>query len=191
MSFSCLSLGLSLVLFACFFAMLRGAGTAAPLVCALGAGYSLVDGLAAGEAFFCAVPVSDGGFAHPPAEQDYATFDFAGKVEQAYIEIFDLDADGVDLGEGVFGALFCLGAFGLAAGDGDYVDVRATVEKDAVIERLHFALDLFHQLLAGDRGAQQGFQHGEQRLGFVESEGAVRHGACFYFNSVAGAAVGN
>ena len=90
--------------------------------------------------------------------------------------ILHLYADGIDFGKSVFGALFGLGALGLAAGDGDHVDVRATVQEDAMIERLHLALDFFHELLAADGGAQQRLKYGKQRLGFVESEGAVGHG---------------
>jgi hypothetical protein len=53
--------------------------------------------------------------------------------------------------------------------------VSATVEEDAVIERLHLALDLFHQLLTLDRGTQKRLQHGKEGLSFAESEGAVGH----------------
>jgi hypothetical protein len=60
------------------------------LVRSLRAGNAFVDGLAAGESFVRAVPMSDGGFAHLPAEQDDAALDFAGKIEQSDIEIFNL-----------------------------------------------------------------------------------------------------
>lgn len=145
------------------------------LVRSLRADDAFIDGLAAGEAFVGAVPVGDGVFSRPPAEQDDAAFDFAGKIEQADVDIFDLDADGIDFGESVFGALLGLGALGLAAGDGYYIDVSAAVEEDAVIERLHLGFNVFHDLLAADGGAQERFEHGKKRLGFVESEGSVGH----------------
>ena len=50
------------------------------LVCPLGAGDALIDGLAAGEAFFGTVPVSDGIFAHFPAQQNHLTIHNAGKI---------------------------------------------------------------------------------------------------------------
>jgi len=49
------------------------------------------------------------------------------------------------------------------------------VQKNAVAERLLLGLNFFHQLLGGNRRAQQGFQHRQQRLGFLESEGALGH----------------
>ena len=52
------------------------------------------------------MPVGDGVFAHLPAQQDHAAFDFAGKIKQADIEVFDLNTNRVDFGESVFGALF-------------------------------------------------------------------------------------
>lgn len=145
------------------------------LVRLLGPGNSFVDGLAAGETFVRAVPVRDGVFAHLPAEQDDSALDLAGEIEQADVDVFHLDADGIDFGKCVFGALFGLGALGLAARDGNHVDVSATVEEDAMIESLHLALYVFHHLLAADGGTQQGFEYGKQRLGFVEGEGAFRH----------------
>jgi hypothetical protein len=95
----------------------------------------------------------------PIFQQNHAAFHFAGKIEQANVEIFHLHADGVDFGERIFGTLFGFGALGLAAGDRNHIDVGATVEKNAVIERLHFGFDFFHGLLAVDRCAQQGLKH--------------------------------
>ncbi len=80
--------------------------------------------------------------------------------------------------------LFGFGALGLAPRDGHHVDESATVQEDAVIGGLHFGLDFFHQLLAVDGGAQKRLEHGEQRLGFVESEGAVGHCGYFHFNAI-------
>lgn len=102
----------------------------------------------------------DGLLAHLPAEQNRATFDFAGKIKQADLEILNLHADGIDLGEGVFSALLGLGSLGLTAGERNYIDVRASVEKDAVSERLHLSFNFFHELFAGDRGTQKRFEYG-------------------------------
>src|SRR5271166_2938667 len=124
---------------------------------------AFVDGLAAGKSFFCAVPVSDGGFAHPPAEQYDAAFDFAGKIEQADVEILHLYADGVDFSDGVFGTLLGLGALRLAAGDGNHIDASAAVQKNAVIERLHLGFNFFHDFLAADGGTQKRFEDGKKR----------------------------
>ena len=59
--------------------------------------HSLVDGTASGVAFFGGVPVGDGGFAHLPTEQNDLAAEFAGKVEQADVEVLYLHADGIDL----------------------------------------------------------------------------------------------
>ena len=125
-------------------------------------GDAFVDHFAAGKSFFRSVPVRDGLFAHLPAKQDGASFDFAGKIQQADFEILDLDADGIDLGEGIFGALLGLGSLGLAAGERNYIDVRSSVEKDAVSERLHLGLNFFHELLTSNRGTQKRFEHRHQ-----------------------------
>jgi len=135
----------------------------------------MIDGLAAGESFFRAVPVSDGVFAHLPAEQNYLAFDFAGEIQQADINIFYLYADGVDFGKGVFGGLLGLGALGFSAGGSNDVNVGASVEEDAVGQGLHLGFDFFHNFLAGDGGAQQGFEHGQQRMGFVEGKSFIGH----------------
>jgi hypothetical protein len=155
----------------------------AELVGSFGARNAFVDGLTARKSFFRAVPVGDGVLAHLPAQQDHAAFDFTGEIKQADIQIFDLNADGVDFGESIFGALFGLGALGLAAGDGNHVDAGSAVEEDALIERLHLRLDFLDEVLAADRRSQQRFQHREQGLSFVESEGAVGHEGCCYFSA--------
>ena len=41
-------------------------------------------------------------FTHLPAEQDDATLDFAGKIEQTDVEVFNLDSNGINFGESVF-----------------------------------------------------------------------------------------
>ena len=114
-----------------------------------------------------------------------------GKSSRPISMILHLHADGIDFGESVFGSLFSFGALGLAPRDRDNVDMRATVEEDAVTERLHFALDFFHQLLAVDGSAQQRLEYRQQRLGLVESESAVRHDGYLYSNAIGKAAGGN
>jgi hypothetical protein len=161
------------------------------LVRSLGAGDAFVDGLAAREAFSRAVPVSNRGLAHLPAEQHDAAFDDARKIEQADVDIFDLHADGIDFGERIFGPLFGLGAFGFAPRNGHNINMRATVEKDAMGQRLHFGLDLFHEFLATDGRAQKRFEHRKKRVGFVEIESSVGHSGYFYSNANGKAAVSN
>ena len=146
------------------------------LIRPFGADDAFINGLAAGESFFRAVPVGNGGFSHFPAQQYDMAFDLARKIEQANVDIFDLDSDGVDLGEGVFGALFGLGTLRFAAGHGHDVDVGAAVEEDAVSKSLHFGFDFFHDLLAADGRAQKRFEHRKQSLSFVESESSIAHG---------------
>jgi hypothetical protein len=138
-----------------------------------GAGDSIVDQLTSGKSFLRAMPMCDGFLAELPAQQDDLSIDFAGKIKQADVEILDLNADRIDLGEGIFGALLGLGALGFAPCDGDNIDVGSAVEKDAMGERLLFSLNFFDQILGGDRSAQQRFEHGQKRMRFVESEGAL------------------
>src|SRR5215470_586850 len=88
---------------------------------------SFVDGFAAGESFFGRMPVGDFFLAKLPAEQNDFTVDAAGKVEQADIDVFDLYAGGVNLGDRVFGALHRALALGAAARDSYYVHQRSAV----------------------------------------------------------------
>ncbi len=145
-----------------------------------GAGNTFVDEFAPGKAFGGVVPVSDRFFAHSPAEQNGLAFHFAGKIEETGVDVFHLHADGIDLGDGIFGALFGFAALGLAAGDGNDIDVRAAVQEDAMAQFLHFELDFLHYFFAVDGGAQEGFQHGKEHLSFVEGEGAAGHGGKTY-----------
>ena len=58
-------------------------------------------------------------------------------------------------------------------GKGNYIDVRASVEKDTVSERLHLGFNVFHKLLTGNRSTQKRFENGNQHLSFVESKSSV------------------
>jgi len=133
--------------------------------------------------------MSNGFLAHLPAEQNDAAFHLAREIEQANVEVFYLDADGIDFSESIFGPLFGLGALGLAAGNGYHVNVRAAVQKDAVIERLHFGLNFFHQLFAADGIAQQGFKNRQKGVSFIEREGSIRHGRYNHSNANRGSAL--
>src|ERR1700758_1312045 len=84
---------------------------------------ALVNRLAAGKSFLGAVPVRDRCLAQLPAQQDDLALDFAGKVQQADVEILHLDSDRVNFGEGVFRALLSLSPLGLASGHREHVDV--------------------------------------------------------------------
>jgi hypothetical protein len=66
---------------------------------------ALIDRLAPGESFLRSVPVGNGFLPHLPAQQEDLAFNFAGKVEQANIDILDLHANGIDLGQRILGAL--------------------------------------------------------------------------------------
>jgi hypothetical protein len=143
------------------------------LVCSLRARDAFVNEFAAGESLICSVPVGDGWFAHFPAEQNSSAFHLAGKIQQADVDVFDLNADGIDFGKSVLSTLFGLGALGFAAGDGDYIDMRTTVEKDAMAEFLHLALDFFYQFFSVNGGAQKRFEYRKEGLSFVEGKRAV------------------
>src|SRR5215471_1571050 len=87
------------------------------LIHPLGFGDPFIDGLASSEAFLHSMPVSDRLFPELPAEQDGLTLYLTWEIQQADAQIFYLNANGVDFGKGVFGALFGLGSLGFAAGE--------------------------------------------------------------------------
>jgi len=127
-------------------------------MCSLRLRDALIDPLAAGKTFAHAVPVSDGFFSQFPAEQNRAAFDFAGEVEQADIEVFDLHADGVDFGERIFDFLHCFLALRFAAGKMDNVKERAAVEKNAMGDGLKFSIDGLDQFFTVNTGTEKRFE---------------------------------
>src|ERR1700758_1532912 len=123
-------------------------------------GDALIDRLTSGEYLLDSVPVGDRFFSELPAEQNDLSLDFAGKIEQSDIQVFHLYADGIDFGESIFGALLCLGAFGLTARKRHDIEKHSAVEKDAVLQSLLLGIDFVDNLLGVDGRAQQRFQHG-------------------------------
>jgi len=121
--------------------------------------HTLVDGAASGVALFGAVIVGDGGFAHLPAEEDNVAIDAAGEIEETDLEILDLDSDGVDFGESVFGDPDGLFARGLAGSTGANIYEHSSVEKDALAQFAELLIDLLDQSLRFDGLAQQAFQN--------------------------------
>src|SRR5208282_6126445 len=110
-----------------------------------------------------------------PAEQHDLAVNFAGKVEQSDIEIFYLDTGGINLGQSVFHTRDGFFALRLAASHVDDIDQQAALQKHAVREFLEFSVNGLDQFLAVNGGAQQRLQHGQERLGFFESESSVGH----------------
>jgi len=128
---------------------------------------AVVYGLAAFEAGFEGVPVVDGGLAHAPAEEDDLVVEAEGEVEEAGVEVLDLDSDGIDFGDGLFDAREVGVHFGALADDGGYVDLHAAGEVDAAAQLAKFLLHSLRVLLAREGALEQGLKDGEQRLGFV------------------------
>ena len=113
----------------------------------------------------------DSRLAHAPAEQHHLVVEAAGKIEQPGIEILHLNADGIDLGDALADALqvgFHLHA--LFSRDAN-IYFHSAGEIDAPGQLREAGFGLFRGLLAFDRAFQQRFQHREQGLRFVESEG--------------------
>ena len=105
----------------------------------------------------------------------------AGEVEQSDIEIFYLDAAGIDLRQGIFHPRDGLFALRLAASHVDDIDQQAALQKNAVSEFLKFSVHGLDQFLAVNGGAQQRFQHGQERLGFFKGESSFGHrGICLF-----------
>src|SRR6185437_3502067 len=96
----------------------------------------LVDGLAAGVAFLKVMPMGDFFLAHLPAEQNRLAIDDAWKVEQAHVEIFYLNAGGVDFGDYIFDSLSSFFAFGSAHRDLADFNQQAAGKEYALCELL-------------------------------------------------------
>ena len=89
-----------------------------------------------------------------PAQQDDFVADDAGKIEQADVEVFDLHSGGVDLSDGVLGALDRLLALVLAGLERADVDVSAAIQEDPALEGLEFGVHFLDQRLGLHGGAQ-------------------------------------
>src|SRR6202140_4797988 len=133
----------------------------------------LVNRLSPGESFLRAVPMRDGLLSQLPAQENDLAFDFAGKIEQANVNVFHLHPDGVDLGQRIFGALFRLDALRLAPSQRDHIEKRPTIQKKSMAESLLLGLNLFDNFLARDRSPQQRLEHRQQRLRFFKAKSPV------------------
>jgi len=140
-------------------------------VLGLSTGDAIVDRLAASEALFGSVPMGDGRLAQFPAEQDDLIVDLAGEIEEADVDVLDLNADGIDLVEGVADALDGFLALGATQSDLLDLDESAAGKKDALVKLGKFAVDFLDELLAIDGLAKQALENGQQRVGFLETEG--------------------
>jgi hypothetical protein len=87
----------------------------------LGSGNALIDRLASSETFGFTVPVGNGRLAKLPAEQHNFTFHFAGEIQQADVEIFNLNSGSVDFADGILDPLNGFFPLGLAAGEMTYI----------------------------------------------------------------------
>src|SRR5271156_5543248 len=132
---------------------------------------ALIDRLAAAKTIFHRMPVVDATLTHLPAKEHNVAVNLTREVEQAGVQVFYLDADGIDLGDGILGRLnvgFESGALAAYARD---VDEEPTREKNLTCQFLETAFDRFSGLLALYCAFQQGFQHRQQGLRLVQCEG--------------------
>src|SRR5262249_9468052 len=109
---------------------------------------ALVDRLAALEAFFLAMPKPDLLFSQLPAEKHDLFPHDAGKIQQAYIEVFDLHADRVDLGKRVLRVLKDLVALVAASGEGGNIERHASAHQSSLTQRLKLICDRLDLFLA-------------------------------------------
>src|SRR3984893_7859370 len=93
---------------------------------------SLVNRLAAGEAFTGTVPMSYSLFAQLPAEQHCMGFHLAGEIEESQIAVFYLYSGRINFGERILYALDGLLALGLAPCHVNDVHQQTAPEKDAM-----------------------------------------------------------
>ena len=94
--------------------------------------------------------------------------DAAGKIQQSYVEVLDLNPDGVDLRHCVLGLLQGLLAFGFAFRPVRNIDQGAAVHKHALREFLQLFIYFFDQVFRFDGSAQQSFQDRQHRLRFAQ-----------------------
>jgi hypothetical protein len=134
---------------------------------------SLVDQFAAGESFAGAMPVRDSCLAQLPAEQHRVSINFAGKIQQSGIEVFDLYPDGINFSHSVLDAVNCFLPLGLTRGHLNDIDQEASAEEYPMRQLLEFEINGFDQFLALNGSAQKRFKNGQQRLSFFESKGSV------------------
>ncbi len=131
---------------------------------------ALIYRLAALKARLNSVPVLDCRFTHPPAKQNHFIFNATGKVEQAGIEIFHLDADRVNFSDALANLPQMLFHRGALLGDTGGVDSHSAREIDLLGQTVQFRLDRLGSTPALHGSLEQGLEHREQGLRFVECE---------------------
>jgi len=131
---------------------------------------AIIQRLAAAEAGLDGVPMGDFVFTHFPAEEHDFAVDLTGKIKQADVEVFDLNADGVDFLDGIFGTLDMGIQFGALTADFGDIDVHSATHEDALAEALQLFVDDFGGMSGIDAAFQQRFQDGNQSLRFIESK---------------------
>lgn len=134
-----------------------------------------VDRLSAGEALSGVVPVRNSLFSQLPTQQHDVAVHFAGEIEQSDIKIFHLNAGGIDLSQCIFYSRDSFFALSLPASHVDHIDQQASLQENAVRQFLEFSVDGLDQFLAVKGGAQQRFEHRQERLGFFKGERSFGH----------------
>jgi hypothetical protein len=117
------------------------------------------------------VPVFDRRLTHPPAKQNHFIFNATGKVEQAGIEILHLDADRVNFGDALANLPQMFFHCGALPGDLRGIHPHSAREIDLLGQTVQFGLDGLGGTPALDGSLEQGLEHWEQGLRFVECEG--------------------
>src|SRR5712692_2172089 len=132
---------------------------------------SLVHRLTSGKTLTHSVPVSNRRFSQLPAQQDDLAVNLAGEIQQADVEVLDLDSDGINFGHRVFYALNGLLPLRFPSSQMDNIQRHAPAKKHPVGDFLELRIHRLHQFLALDGGSQERLQYRQQVLRFVESEG--------------------
>ena len=127
---------------------------------------AVVYGLAAFETGFDGVPVFDGWLAALPAKEDDLVVETAGEVEQAGVEVFDLDADIVYLSYGFAGTLDVFFHIGALGGNFGYANIHTAGQVDAPGEGGELSVDLFGSLFALNNTLEKRLHEREHGLRF-------------------------
>ena len=104
---------------------------------------AFVEGLATLESGFYSVPVVYFCFSQLPTEQDDLVSNLAWEIEEALVEVFYLDADGIDFLNRVLGLLDGGALRHALTSDSRYIHQHAAGKEDVLTEHLEFG---FHQI---------------------------------------------
>ena len=105
------------------------------------------------------MPVCDCRLTQFPAEKQNFALHLAGEIKQANVDVFHLNAGGIDFGERILHPANRLLAFRLAACQVHHIQQRAAIKKNTMRRLLQLIVYVFNKFLAIDCLAKQRFKN--------------------------------